>query len=156
MKDANRIAHSAKSEVEGALGILDVANSTVDRVPSKVSGALSILDVANSIVHRVLGSVVRGWRWAVISSHSKLASQRQIRRPSPVDQPTKDRSPWTIRKFTSHEKARCDQVQEWQKVSGADHRKAAWELVTDYWCGMKAKHPDEVRLQRSVTNIKRV
>ncbi|PAW63205.1 MAG: hypothetical protein B9S38_17870 [Verrucomicrobiia bacterium Tous-C4TDCM] len=30
---------------------------------------------------------------------------------------------------------------------------AAWELVTDYWIGMKGKHPDELRLQRSVTQV---
>jgi hypothetical protein len=72
-----------------------------------------------------------------------------------VTQPEKDRSHWTIRKFTSHEEMRCYQVREWQKLSGAARRKAAWELVTDYWCAMKGMHPDELRLQRSVTSVRR-
>ncbi len=35
-------------------------------------------------------------------------------------------------------------------VSGAARRQAAWELVYDYWVGMK---PDELRLQRTVTSL---
>lgn len=72
-----------------------------------------------------------------------------------VAQPEKDRSHWTIRKFNSHEEMRCQQVKDWQALSGSARGKAAWELVTDYWCGMKGKHPDELRLQRSVTSIRR-
>jgi len=66
-----------------------------------------------------------------------------------------DRSHWTIRKFSSFEEQRRQQVRDWQAVSGAERRKAAWELVEDYWIGKKGKHPDELRLQRSVTNIRR-
>ena len=73
-----------------------------------------------------------------------------------VTEPIKDRSHWTIRKFSSHEELRCQQVKDWQKLSGAERRKAAWELVTDYWVGMKGKHPDELRLQRSVTKLTRM
>ncbi len=66
-----------------------------------------------------------------------------------------DRSHWTIRKFSSFEEQRRQQVRDWQAASGAERRKAAWELVEDYWIGKKGKHPDELRLQRSVTNIRR-
>jgi hypothetical protein len=74
----------------------------------------------------------------------------------PVTEPIKDRSHWTIRKFNSHEELRCQQVRDWQMLSGEERRKAAWELVTDYWIGMKEKHPDELRLQRSVTKLTRM
>ena len=73
-----------------------------------------------------------------------------------VTQPVKDRSHWKIRKFSSHEELRCQQVKDWQALSGADRRKAAWELVVDYWVGMKGMHPDELRLQRSVTKLTRM
>ena len=42
-----------------------------------------------------------------------------------------------------------------EKLSGAARRKAAWELVEDYWVKKKGKHPDELRLQRVVTRIQR-
>ncbi len=73
-----------------------------------------------------------------------------------VIQPEKDRSHWTIRKFSSHEELRCQQVRDWQAMSGKRRREAAWELVVDYWVGMKGKHPDELRLQRSVAHIVRM
>lgn len=67
----------------------------------------------------------------------------------------KDRSHWTIRKFSSFEEQRRQQVRDWQAVSGAERRKAAWELVVDYWVRIKGKNADELRLQRSVTNLRR-
>ncbi len=73
-----------------------------------------------------------------------------------MSQPVKDRSHWTIRKFHSHEELRCQQIKDWQALSGAKRREAAWELVVDYWVGMKGMHPDELRLQRSVTKLTRV
>jgi hypothetical protein len=66
-----------------------------------------------------------------------------------------DHSHWTIRKFSSFEEQRCQQVRDWQAVPGAERRKAAWELVIDYWVGMKGRNPDELRLQRSVTRLRR-
>ena len=66
-----------------------------------------------------------------------------------------DRSHWTIRKFSSFEEQRRQQVRDWQAVSGSERRKAAWELVVDYWVNKKDKHPDELRLQRSVTHLRR-
>ncbi|MGB6223056.1 hypothetical protein [Haloferula sp.] len=66
-----------------------------------------------------------------------------------------DRSHWTIRKFSSFEEQRRQQVLDWQAVSGAERRKAAWELVVDYWVSKKGVNPDELRLQRSVTNLRR-
>ena len=69
--------------------------------------------------------------------------------------PAKDRSHWVVKKFTSFDEQRAWQVKEWQKLSGADRRKAAWELVYDYWVGMKGMNPDELRLQRIITNVQR-
>lgn len=66
-----------------------------------------------------------------------------------------DRSNWTIRKFSSFEEQRDQQVRDWQALSGSERRKAAWELVVDYWVGKKGMNPDELRLQRSVTNLRR-
>lgn len=69
--------------------------------------------------------------------------------------PIKDRSHWKIRKFDSFEDQRRQQVLDWQSLSGAARRKAAWELVYDYWVGMKHMNPDELRLQRSVIRLVR-
>lgn len=60
-----------------------------------------------------------------------------------------------IRKFDSFDDLRRQQVIDWQALSGAERRKAAWELVTDYWVGMKGMNPDELRLQRTVTKLTR-
>jgi hypothetical protein len=69
--------------------------------------------------------------------------------------PTKDRSHWTVKKFTSHEDLRAFGIKEWQKLSGAARRKAAWELVEDYWVNKKGKHPDELRMKRVITSFQR-
>ena len=69
--------------------------------------------------------------------------------------PAKDRSHWTVKKFTSHEDLRAYGIKEWQKQSGAARRQAAWELVYDYWVGLKKMDPNELRLQRVVTGIQR-
>jgi hypothetical protein len=69
--------------------------------------------------------------------------------------PAKDLSHWMVKKFTSHEEQRIWQVKEWQKRSGAERRQAAWELVHDYWVGTKGMKPDELRLQRIITNVQR-
>jgi len=50
-----------------------------------------------------------------------------------------DRSHWTIRKFSSFEEQRHEHTRQWQAVSGAERRKAAWEFVEDYWIGKKGK-----------------
>ncbi|MEK7950950.1 hypothetical protein [Luteolibacter soli] len=69
--------------------------------------------------------------------------------------PEKDRSHWVVRKFASFEEQRCQQVRDWQAVSGAERRKAAWDLVLDYWVGVKGMDPDELRLQKSITHLRR-
>ena len=69
--------------------------------------------------------------------------------------PANDRSHWTVKKFTSHEDLRTYGIKEWQKLSGAARRKAAWELVEDYWVNKKGKQPHELRLQRTITSIQR-
>jgi hypothetical protein len=70
-----------------------------------------------------------------------------------VTQPLKDRSHWPQAKFTSFEESRKYRINQWQEAGCEARLTAAWELVTDYWCGMKGKHPDELRLQRSVTHF---
>ena len=69
--------------------------------------------------------------------------------------PKTDRSHWTIKKFTSHDELRTHGIKEWQKVSGARRRQAAWELVRDYLIDVKGKQPAELRLQRTVTSVQR-
>ncbi|WP_435894869.1 hypothetical protein [Oceaniferula spumae] len=69
--------------------------------------------------------------------------------------PTKDRSHWVVKKFTSHDDLRTYGIKEWQKLSGAARRQAAWELVYDYCVGVKGMNPDELRLQKTVTRIRR-
>jgi hypothetical protein len=66
-----------------------------------------------------------------------------------------DRSHWTIRKFSSFEDQRRQQVRDWQAVSGSERRKAAWELAVEYWVNKRGVKPDELRLQRSVTHLRR-
>ena len=66
----------------------------------------------------------------------------------------KDRSDWVIRKFNSHEAMRRQQIRDWQKLTGAERRSAAWELVLDYWAG-RGRSPDELGLQRTTTSIQR-
>ena len=73
-----------------------------------------------------------------------------------MSQLKKDRSHWTVKKFESFDDQRNWQIAQWQKVTGAERRKAAWELVYDYWVGMKNINPDELRLQRSITNFRRL
>lgn len=72
-----------------------------------------------------------------------------------MNKPKKDRSNWTVKKFTNHDELRAFGIKEWQKQSGAARRQAAWELVYDYWVNVKKIHPDELRLQRIITNIQR-
>ena len=69
--------------------------------------------------------------------------------------PGKDRSHWTVRKFDSFEEQRRQQVRDWQSAGAAARHQAAWELVTDYWIGIKKLHPDELRLQRSLVTLRR-
>lgn len=68
----------------------------------------------------------------------------------------KDRSHWVVKKFSSFDEQRNWQIQQWQNVSGAARRQAAWELAYDYWVDFKKKNPDELRLQRSITNFRRL
>ena len=73
-----------------------------------------------------------------------------------MSQARKDRSHWVVKKFTSFDEQRDWQIEQWQKVSGAERRKAAWELAYDYWVNIKKINPNELRLQRSITNFRRL
>lgn len=67
----------------------------------------------------------------------------------------KDRSDWVVQKHNSLDEMRNAQIVSWQKQSGSARRKAAWELAVNYWVGIKKKHIDELRLQRTITIVKR-
>ena len=45
-------------------------------------------------------------------------------------------------------------IEFWQSLTHDQRMAAAWELVEDYWTS-KGKTKDELRLQRSVTSLKR-
>jgi hypothetical protein len=70
-------------------------------------------------------------------------------------QPVKDRSHWPQAKLASFDEVRAYRINQWQEAGCSARLAAAWELVYDYWVGMKGMHPDELRLQRSITNLRR-
>ena len=72
---------------------------------------------------------------------------------APETPPVKDRSHWPQAKFTSFGEARAYRINQWQKAGCSARLTAAWELVVDYWVGMKKMHPDELRLQRSAFSL---
>jgi hypothetical protein len=73
-----------------------------------------------------------------------------------VSQPLKDRSHWPQAKLASFDEVRAYRINQWQEAGCAARLSAAWELVTDYWVGMKGMNPDELRLQKSVTKMTRM
>jgi hypothetical protein len=68
-----------------------------------------------------------------------------------VEAPLKDRSYWPQARLASFDEVRAFRIRQWQEAGCSARLAAAWELVTDYWVGKKGMHPDELRLQRSVT-----
>ena len=73
-----------------------------------------------------------------------------------MDPPVKDRSHWPQAKLASFDEVRAYRIRQWQEAGCAARLAATWELVFDYWVGMKGMHPDELRLQRTVTKLTRV
>ena len=69
--------------------------------------------------------------------------------------PKKDRSDWAQAKLSSFDEVRAYRIQQWQEAGCSARLAAAWELVTDYWLDQKKMNPDELRLQRSVTHLRR-
>ena len=53
------------------------------------------------------------------------------------------------------DEVRAYRIQQWQEAGCSARVEAAWELVTDYWLGQKKMNPDELRLQKSVTHLRR-
>lgn len=96
------------------------------------------------------GAVVEG------SEYQKLDPDPfPVTRFPPVSTPAKDHSHWPQAKLESFDEVRAYRIRQWQEAGCAARLQATWELVTDYWVGMKGKHPDELRLQRTVTDIRR-
>lgn len=75
--------------------------------------------------------------------------------PEPLPAPETDRSHWPVAKLNSFDEVRSYRIAQWQDLGCEARLQAAWELVHDYWVGMKGMKPDELRLQRSVTHIRR-
>ena len=73
----------------------------------------------------------------------------------PVSLSVTDRSHWPQAKLESFDEVRAYRIRQWQEAGSAARLEAAWELVTDYWVGKKGKDRDELRLQRTVTDIRR-
>ena len=69
-------------------------------------------------------------------------------------QAAKDRSHWTVKKCESFDEMRNYRIQQWQEASFMVRLDAAWEIVQDQW-SIKQNNPNELRLQRSITNVTR-
>lgn len=61
---------------------------------------------------------------------------------------------WTIQKFDSLDELRATQIRDWQRLSSSVRRQAAWEMVVEAWT-MKKRNPDELRLLRLVTSVRK-
>ena len=72
-----------------------------------------------------------------------------------MTRPAKDRSHWPQAKLAAFDEVRAYRILQWQEAGCEARLAATWELGTDYWIGVKGKHPDELRLQRSVTHVHR-
>lgn len=72
-----------------------------------------------------------------------------------MSQPIKDRSHWPQAKLASFEDVRRYRIRQWQEAGCAARLSAAWELVSDYWTKTKGLPQHELRLQRTVTHLRR-
>ena len=64
------------------------------------------------------------------------------------------RKEWTAVRCAGFDDMRDQNIRFWQSQGGAEIRRAAWDLVTDYWHANKLP-PDELRFSRSVTAVRR-
>lgn len=76
--------------------------------------------------------------------------------PDDLPAPTKDRSHWKVERFDNFEDMRIAHIRDWQAAGEEMRLQAAWDLVVDYWVGMKGMDLDELRLQRTVTSVQRL
>ena len=83
-----------------------------------------------------------------------LSERVSSARFSAMEPPVTDRSHWPQAKLASFDEVRAYRIRQWQDAGCASRLAATWELVVDYWVGMKGKHPDELRLQRSITHLR--
>lgn len=61
---------------------------------------------------------------------------------------------WTVRRCESFDDMRVKAIRDWQRLSATRRTDAAWELVLDAW-KLKHRNPDELRLQRTVTVLRK-
>jgi hypothetical protein len=65
------------------------------------------------------------------------------------------RSAWTAVRCESLDDMRTQNILFWQNQGGAMIRRAAWELVEEYWKANQLD-PDELRFSRSAAFVRRV
>ena len=66
-----------------------------------------------------------------------------------------DRAHWPTRRCESFDDMRAYRIRQWQEAGCGARMTAAWELVVDHWVDCLGKDPNELRLQRSVTHLRR-
>jgi hypothetical protein len=99
-----------------------------------------------------VAAMANGLIWDGITDFPKRVPPASF---SDMDAPVKDRSHWPQAKLASFDEVRAYRIRQWQDAGCAARLAATWELVFDYWVGMKGKHPDELRLQRSIAHLRR-
>ncbi|MAS96391.1 MAG: hypothetical protein CMO55_24645 [Verrucomicrobiales bacterium] len=62
----------------------------------------------------------------------------------------KNRNHWVVGKFESLDDMRKQHVTNWQAVSGAERRRAAWELAVHYWVVEEGRPEEDLQLQKDV------
>lgn len=68
---------------------------------------------------------------------------------------TEPRMVKVLRKFTSHEEMRVQQLQDCQRLTTDEMNYYAWQMVIDYR-EMHGIEPYEPRLQRHITSVRKV
>lgn len=68
--------------------------------------------------------------------------------------PETDRSHWPVRKVASFDLMARQHVRDWQAAGSSARLQAAWDMVVEAWA-MKNRNPDELRLQRFITAVRR-
>ena len=82
----------------------------------------------------------------VMKAHGKKPNR------SPLGAP--QRQGWTLHRCDSFDEMRVQAIRRWQRASATARTDAAWELVVAAW-KMKRWNPDELRLQRTVTVLRK-
>jgi len=68
--------------------------------------------------------------------------------------PLKPRKDWPLRRCGSFDDMRVQAIRDWQRLSATARTDAAWQMVVDAW-KLKHRNPNELRLQRTVTVLRK-